>query len=87
MCFSIGLGGLGFVMGLSGSWMLFTGLIGAWVSAVILIPKVYKIGLEKQMTTFPQLFNHYYNGKVALAAGVISAINYGIYEFANTCRS
>ena len=27
--FSIGLGGLGFVMGLSGSWMLFTGLIGA----------------------------------------------------------
>ncbi|MFZ1331499.1 MAG: sodium:solute symporter family protein, partial [Flavobacteriales bacterium] len=26
--FSIGLGGLGFVMGLSGSWMLFTGLIG-----------------------------------------------------------
>jgi len=74
--FSIGLGGLGFVMGLSGSWMLFTGLIGAWVSAVILIPKVYKIGLEKQMTTFPQLFNHYYNGKVALAAGIISAIGY-----------
>lgn len=27
--FSIGLGGLGFVMGLAGSWMLFTGLIGA----------------------------------------------------------
>jgi SSS family solute:Na+ symporter len=26
--FSIGLGGLGFVMGLSGSWMLFTGLVG-----------------------------------------------------------
>ena len=26
--FSIGLGGLGFVMGLSGSWMLFTGLLG-----------------------------------------------------------
>lgn len=28
--FSIGLGGLGFVMGLSGSWILFTGLLGAW---------------------------------------------------------
>ena len=27
--FSIGLGGLGFTMGLSGSWLLFTGLIGA----------------------------------------------------------
>lgn len=42
--FSIGLGGLGFVMGLSGSWMLFTGLIGAWLSAVLLIPKVLKQG-------------------------------------------
>ena len=41
--FSIGLGGLGFVMGLSGSWMLFTGLIGAWMSAVLLIPKVNKM--------------------------------------------
>ena len=29
--FSIGLGGLGFMIGLSGSWMLFTGLIGAWI--------------------------------------------------------
>ena len=74
--FSIGLGGLGFVMGLSGSWMLFTGLIGAWVSAVLLIPKVYKIGFEKKLTTFPQLFNHYYNGRAALIAGVISAVGY-----------
>ncbi|MBK8557456.1 MAG: sodium:solute symporter family protein [Lewinellaceae bacterium] len=74
--FSIGLGGLGFMMGLSGSWMLFTGLLGAWISAVWLIPKVYKLGHEKRMTTFPQLFNHYYNGKVALLAGIISAIGY-----------
>ena len=29
--FSIGLGGLGYAMGLSGSWLLFTGLIGAWL--------------------------------------------------------
>jgi SSS family solute:Na+ symporter len=27
--FSIGLGGLGYVMGLAGSWLLFTGLVGA----------------------------------------------------------
>jgi len=27
--FSIGLGGLGFAIGLSGSWLLFTGLLGA----------------------------------------------------------
>ncbi|HNQ60752.1 MAG TPA: sodium:solute symporter family protein [Bacteroidia bacterium] len=74
--FSIGLGGLGFIMGISGSWMLFTGLIGAWLSAVLLIPKVYKLGHEKKLTTFPQLFNHYYNPKVALVAGIISAIGY-----------
>ena len=34
--FSIGLGGVGFTMGLSGSWLLFTGLIGAWISAALL---------------------------------------------------
>jgi SSS family solute:Na+ symporter len=33
---SLGLGGLGFD-GISGSWMLFTGLLGAWLSAVFLI--------------------------------------------------
>src|SRR5680860_832710 len=38
--FSIGLGGLGFVMGISGSWMLFNGVIGAWLSAVFLITTV-----------------------------------------------
>jgi solute:Na+ symporter, SSS family len=74
--FSIGLGGLGFVMGLSGSWMLFTGLIGAWVSAVILIPRVSKMRSFKSLYTFPQIFEEFYNGKVALIAGVISAIGY-----------
>ena len=39
--FSIGLGGLGFLIGLSGSWMLFTGLVGAWISAIVLIPRIY----------------------------------------------
>jgi SSS family solute:Na+ symporter len=74
--FSIGLGGLGFTMGISGSWMLFTGLIGAWLSAVILIPKIYPLGVQNNMTTFPQIFKHFYNEKVALAAGIISAIGY-----------
>jgi SSS family solute:Na+ symporter len=74
--FSIGLGGLGFVMGLSGSWMLFTGLIGAWLSAVILIPKIYKLGSDSKFLTFPQVFNHFFNKKVAFIAGVISAIGY-----------
>jgi len=74
--FSIGLGGLGFVMGLSGSWMLFTGLIGAWMSAVFLIPRVSRMKNFKTLYTFPQIFESFYNNKVALIAGIISAIGY-----------
>ena len=74
--FSIGLGGLGFLMGISGSWMLFTGLIGAWLASVFLIPKVSQLAKVQKFLTFPQLFQHFYNGKVALLAGVISAIGY-----------
>ncbi len=74
--FSIGLGGLGFVMGISGSWMLFTGLIGAWLSAVLLIPRVNRLSKKINLLTFPQMFEHFYNSRVALLAGVISAIGY-----------
>jgi len=74
--FSIGLGGLGFLMGLSGSWMLFTGLLGAWISAVFLIPKVYPIAKKNHFLTFPQSLAHHYNVKVALIAGIISLIGY-----------
>ncbi len=74
--FSIGLGGLGFLLGLSGSWMLFTGIIGAWVSAVVLIPRIYPLAEKHQFLSFPEVLNHYYNGKVALLAGLISLIGY-----------
>lgn len=74
--FSIGLGGLGFLMGISGSWMLFTGLIGAWLSAVVLIPRVSRLSGLLSLLTFPQIFKYFYNGKVALVAGIISAIGY-----------
>jgi len=74
--FSIGLGGLGFVMGLSGSWMLFTGLIGAWLAAVFLIPKVKSNPVFDKAYTFPEIFKHYYSARVALIAGIISAIGY-----------
>jgi SSS family solute:Na+ symporter len=74
--FSIGLGGLGFMMGIAGSWMLFTGLVGAWLTAVVLIPKVSKLGRNKKFFTFPQIFEHYYGRNVALLAGIISAIGY-----------
>ncbi len=74
--FSIGLGGLGFLMGLSGSWMLFTGLLGAWISAVFLIPKVYPIAKKHHFLTFPESLAFHYNTKVALMAGIISLIGY-----------
>ncbi len=74
--FSIGLGGLGFTMGISGSWMLFTGLIGAWLSAVVLIPKVSKLSKLEGLHTFPQIFGLFYDKKVALLAGIISAVGY-----------
>lgn len=74
--FSIGLGGLGFTMGIAGSWMLFTGLIGAWLAAVLLIPKVSKLSRSLNLLTFPQLFGHFYTARVALLAGIISAIGY-----------
>ncbi|VBB45620.1 putative sodium:solute symport protein [uncultured Paludibacter sp.] len=74
--FSIGLGGLGFLIGISGSWMLFTGLIGAWVSAVILIPKIYPLAKKHNFLSFPEVLRHHYNGKVAIIAGIISLIGY-----------
>jgi solute:Na+ symporter, SSS family len=74
--FSIGLGGLGFILGISGSWMLFTGLIGAWLSAVLLIPRVKAIERFKKFYTFPQLLGYFYNSKVAFLAGIISGIGY-----------
>lgn len=74
--FSIGLGGLGFAMGISGSWLLFTGLIGAWLSGVLLIPKVADLAREKGFLSFPQFLEHAFDKRVALLAGVISAIGY-----------
>ena len=74
--FSIGLGGLGFTMGLSGSWLLFTGLLGAWLSGVLLIPRISDLARKKGFLTFPQFLSHVFNPRVALIAGLISAIGY-----------
>jgi SSS family solute:Na+ symporter len=74
--FSIGLGGLGFAMGLSGSWMLFTGLLGAWLSAAFLIPRIKRDSAFDRALTFPQVFARFYGPRTALFAGIISAIGY-----------
>ena len=74
--FSIGLGGLGFVMGLSGSWMLFTGLLGAWISGVWLIPRIYKISALRSVFSLPDVFRYYYGIPAALIAAIISFVGY-----------
>lgn len=74
--FSIGLGGLGFLIGLSGSWLLFTGLVGAWLSAVFIIPKIKLLDKKHAMLTFPDFLNYKFGKKVALAAAIISGIGY-----------
>src|SRR5690554_851392 len=51
--FSIGLGGLGFTMGISGSWMLFSGLVGAWLAAVLIVPKLKQLDTKVGLLTFP----------------------------------
>ncbi|MFI4911247.1 MAG: sodium:solute symporter [Sedimentisphaeraceae bacterium JB056] len=74
--FSIGLGGVGFAMGLSGSWLLFTGLVGAWLSAVLIIPKVKRVDEKHGMMTYPDFLRNRYNNKVAFMAAIISGIGY-----------
>jgi len=74
--FSIGLGGLGFVMGMSGSWMLFTGLLGAWIAAVVLIPRVKGDSAFAKFFTFPQIIGHLYNSTTAKVAAVICFLGY-----------
>lgn len=74
--FSIGLGGLGYLMGLSGSWLLFTGLLGAWLSAIFIIPRIKKLDLQENMLTYPDFLRFRYNGRVAMVAAVISGIGY-----------
>ncbi len=74
--FTIGLGGVGFLMGLSGSWLLFTGLVGAWLFSVLIIPQIKKIDKKHNMMTYPDFLRHHYGGKVALIAAIISGLGY-----------
>ncbi|MBF0586611.1 sodium:solute symporter family protein [Prosthecochloris sp. N3] len=74
--FSIGLGGAGFLMGLSGSWLLFTGLVGAWLSAVFLIPRIKHIDRRKGFMTYPDFLRDRYDNRVALLAALISGLGY-----------
>ncbi|MDF2157544.1 sodium:solute symporter family protein [Algoriphagus sp. CAU 1675] len=74
--FSIGLGGLGFAMGISGSWMLFTGLLGAWLASVLLIPRVKSDPAFSRFFTFPQVMGYLYNSKTAQVSAIICFLGY-----------
>ncbi len=74
--FSIGLGGLGFLIGLAGSWMLFTGLVGAILGAVLLIPIIKKFDKQNKMLTYPDFMRYRFDSKVALVAAIISGLGY-----------
>ena len=74
--FSIGLGGLGFVMGLSASWLLFSGLIGAWLAAVVLVPRVKAVGIAHVHRSFPDFLAHRFGEPTRLVAALVSAIGY-----------
>ena len=74
--FSIGLGGLGFVMGLSASWLLFTGLIGAWLAAVVLVPRVKVLGDAHVHRSFPDFLAHRFGEPTRLVAALVSAVGY-----------
>jgi SSS family solute:Na+ symporter len=74
--FSIGLGGLGYVMGLSGSWMLFTGLLGAWLVAVFVIPILKGVDAQHGMLTYPDFLRFRFGARVAMVAALISGIGY-----------
>jgi SSS family solute:Na+ symporter len=74
--FSIGLGGLGFIMGLSASWLLFSGLIGAWLAAVFLVPRVKAIGETHLHRSFPDFLAHRFGESTRLVAALVSAVGY-----------
>jgi SSS family solute:Na+ symporter len=74
--FSIGLGGLGFVMGLSASWLLFTGLVGAWLAAVLLVPRVKSLGSVHLHRSFPDFLAHRFGEPTRLVAALVSAVGY-----------
>ncbi|HSN54195.1 MAG TPA: sodium:solute symporter family protein [Candidatus Sulfomarinibacteraceae bacterium] len=74
--FSIGLGGLGFVMGLSASWLLFSGLVGAWLAAVLLVPRVKVLGSAHGHRSFPDFLAYRFGEPTRLVAALVSAVGY-----------
>jgi SSS family solute:Na+ symporter len=63
-------------MGLSGTWLLFTGLVGAWLAAVLVVPRIKRLDEKFGMLTFPDFLRHKFGERIALPAAIISAVGY-----------
>jgi solute:Na+ symporter, SSS family len=74
--FSIGLGGLGFAMGLSASWLLFTGLIGALLAAVWLIPRLKYWETGQKFLSYADLLRLRFGNRTATLAAIVSLLGY-----------
>jgi SSS family solute:Na+ symporter len=55
---------------------LFTGLVGAWMTAVIMVPRIKVLGDNQRFLTYPDFLRFRYGRAVALIAGIISGIGY-----------
>ena len=74
--FSIGLGGLGFAMGLSASWLLFTGLVGAWIAAIVVVPRVKSAADANGWQSYADFVRARCGSKPAATAAMVSAVGY-----------
>jgi SSS family solute:Na+ symporter len=63
-------------MGFSGSWLLFTGLVGAWCTAVLMVPRVKRLDERHRFMTYPDFLRWRYGRKVATLAALISGVGY-----------
>ncbi len=67
---TIGMSGLGFSRGLTGSWWLLAGSTGLFVLGLFLAKKVREFGLY----TLPELVEKQYNSRVAMASAILIVI-------------
>lgn len=74
--FSIGLAGLGFTMGLSASWLLFTGLVGAWLAAILVVPRVKRIAEGQDFQSYADFLRARCGEGPARIAAIVSTIGY-----------
>jgi len=69
---TIGMAGLGFSRGLTGSWWLLTGTIGLVILGIFLAKKVRNYALY----TIPEIIEKHYDGRVALAGSILIVISW-----------